>query len=243
MFFACSSTSTYCWTTRPRSRSAPTTPRRSRRRSAPPAPATRRGAWFADGLDPHPWLPAGIEALAGATRRLRLGRPRRLRRRDQRLRAGDRRHRHRRPRRRPRPGPPRRDAPARPPRLRRPRRADLVETVPEAITHLLHHPIAARRADAPFVSGPSATSDIELKRVEGVHGPRRLELIVAGSGLSRVLSTTRFIRREGTGGDSEGLRPFRRVPGPGGRPRWGGGCPGLLMGVLAGCDPHEAPRT
>lgn len=56
----------------------------------------------------------------------------------------------------------------------------IVETVPEAIAHLAA-PIAARRAIT-FVSGPSATSDIELKRVEGVHGPRRLELIVAGSG-------------------------------------------------------------
>jgi L-lactate dehydrogenase complex protein LldG len=62
-------------------------------------------------------------------------------------------------------------------------RADqIVPGVPQAVAALQ----AAARAGRPltFISGPSATSDIELERVEGVHGPRRLEVL-----LVRDLST------------------------------------------------------
>jgi len=51
----------------------------------------------------------------------------------------------------------------------------IVETVPEAFDRLS----AAATRPLTFVSGPSATSDIELNRVDGVHGPRRLVVVIA----------------------------------------------------------------
>lgn len=57
---------------------------------------------------------------------------------------------------------------------------DVVGLLPEAMG-LLHERVAAG-APLTFFSGPSATADIELDRVEGVHGPRRLDVILVGAG-------------------------------------------------------------
>jgi L-lactate dehydrogenase complex protein LldG len=53
------------------------------------------------------------------------------------------------------------------------RGAQVVGDVPEALT------LVDPTRPLTFVSGPSATSDIELDRVEGVHGPRRLHVVLA----------------------------------------------------------------
>ncbi len=125
---------------------------------------------------PGPWRPRDVEVIEDDG--LERDRARRHRRRGDRMRGGDRRDRHARAR-------------------RAGERAggalltlvpdhhicvvgadQIVELVPEAIAALAPA-VRERRAPITLVSGPSASSDIELRRVEGVHGPRHLLVLIA----------------------------------------------------------------
>lgn len=54
------------------------------------------------------------------------------------------------------------------------RRQDIVEVVPEAFVKLE----GIKDRPITFFSGPSATVDIEMTRIRGVHGPRTLDILI-----------------------------------------------------------------
>jgi L-lactate dehydrogenase complex protein LldG len=59
---------------------------------------------------------------------------------------------------------------------------DIVNTVPEAFERLT----STTTRPLTFVSGPSATADIEMTRIKGVHGPRQLHILLIQSPVEQL---------------------------------------------------------
>ena len=76
------------------------------------------------------------------------------------------------------------------------RAEQIVAHVPDAIAALRR--TGATRRPITLVSGPSATSDIELERVEGVHGPRVLDVVVSAGSADRFAVRARAAAGTGT---------------------------------------------